>query len=130
MKYLKIYNDLSFEDFQDLFVDITDKYDDFEYNIKKTGFYKQINYSYEIKIKSKLPDFLIKEDVYDIVNNEKNELDSININIDKMLKITGLVKEIEEVIKRLLKFDNCLEVQIRLGYVGMSAEITLQYIIR
>ena len=135
MKYLKTYKfinestfgDLSFDDFKDILIDITDKLDNFDY-------YKQNNL-YQINIRTNIPDFLLNKDVYDVINSKETELNSINKQITEMSKLIELIKDIEEnVITRLITFDNCLEVQIGLYKVGAvnkwEAEIILQYIIR
>lgn len=133
MKYLKRYNnilestlgELSFEDFQDIIIDLIDNSD--EFNISEQ------DDLYEFSIKYKLSGLFKSDNLYyDVINENKGELNLNNINnqIKEISKLINDIKEIENnIINRLVKFENCIDVQIGTYRVGGFIYLVLQYII-
>ena len=158
MRYLKTYKsvnestlgDLSFEDFQDLFVDITDKWDDVSFReIKDIGdkFYGIsiiINIEFiegnDFDILSILRDFsnnddplVVSEeefvDIFDKIDDNIQNLYDLKDKIDSIMsknkEIKKLIEEIKIVYHRLKHFSNYKEIQLAFDY----DEVSLYYCI-
>ena len=155
MKYLKKYGsikestmgDLSFEDFQDILTDITDKHDgDYYFNEEDSDehFYQLIlnfepNY---VVIDENGMDFLSKfgtmddpltynDEIYinikESIEDKNSQLESTKKNIDNMIsfnkKIIDIIDEINQyIIPRLRLFSNCLEIKIGFEVDELSIE--------
>ncbi len=156
MKYLKKYGsikestmgDLSFEDFQDILTDITDKVDgDFNFHHiedEEDGYYVLIltlkpNY---VVIDENGMEFLSKfgriddpltynDEIYinikESIEDKNSQLESTKKNIDNMIsfnkKIIDIIDEINQyIIPRLRLFSNCLEIKIGFEVDELSIE--------
>ncbi len=128
MKYLKTYKsineskiDLSFEDFQDILIGISDESDFSKFNIEDKF--------YEFITKHKIPDFFIDEETYfDVIGFGKTGLTVVNEQINDISKLISNINEIENnVVDKLLKF-SCKELQIGLYKSGKNINLVLQYI--
>jgi hypothetical protein len=133
MKYLKKYGsikestmgDLSFEDFQDILTDITDKYDfkfSFDEDKKSYDFWIFFDVSsIHIKedgfgfIREYLPETI--NDTLECVGEKNADLESAKENIDKMVslnkKLINILNELQKyIIPRFKSFSNCESVVI------------------
>jgi len=159
MKYLKKYRaikesimgDLSFEDFQDIVTDITDKHDgDYYFNEEDSDehFYQLIlnfepNY---VVIDENGMDSLSKfgtmdepstysdnlySDIKESIEDKNSELESTKKDIDNMIsfnkKVINIIDEINKyLIPRLRSFSNCVEIRIGFDVDELFIEFVIE----
>lgn len=159
MRYLKTYKsvnestlgDLSFEDFQDLFVDITDKWDDFNFynhdedfsfNIYEfsIGFDFGSTPSDEGRVNNDL-DFIyhsdsdnIQDSIFNIENSIFKEKNKISENITYLNSLLKTYDEIERfllelkdhVVPKMVKFSNCEIVKLHVDKYDIILEFYIK----